>query len=319
MTKVIEITNVVKKYKEVTAVNQLNLTIQKGEIYGLLGPNGAGKSTTIFMLLGLTEPTEGELFIEGISPTKRPIEVKKKVGFLPDHVGVYEDLSGFENIILTARLNGFTRKEAELKADELLQQVGLSHAKHKKAGKYSRGMKQRLGLADTLIKEPSIVIMDEPTLGIDPKGIQEFLQMIKELSVEKGITILLSSHHLHQVQQICDRVGIFVKGELLAEGDLDTLQQQLLDKHTFQYEIDTKESSDRVESFLQTKYPKLRTSVYDGKLHVTTKQKDNGNLVKTLINDGGFHLLSFRPMSYGLDDIYQQYFQGGDDLGSREG
>lgn len=318
MSHVIELTNIVKKYKEVTAVNRLNLSINKGEIYGLLGPNGAGKSTTIFMLLGLTEPTDGELFIEGISPTKQPIAIKEKVGFLPDHVGVYEDLSGIENLILTAKLNGFSTSEAKGKAKQLLDQVGLTHAMYKKAGKYSRGMKQRLGLADTLIKGPSIIIMDEPTLGIDPKGIQEFLQMIKELSVEKGITILLSSHHLHHVQQICDRVGIFVKGELLAEGTIEDLQHQLLDKHSYQYEIVVKEPAEQAEEFIHSYNSTIKTTVYDQAIHVTTNQKDEGQLATSLIKDGGFNLISFRPLSFGLDDIYQQYFQGGDDLGSRE-
>lgn len=310
---VIQLTNVVKKYKEVTAVDHLNLTIKKGEIYGLLGPNGAGKSTTIFMLLGLTEPTEGELFIEGTSPTIKPIEVKKKVGFLPDHVGVYENLSGKENLMLTARLNGFSNREANEKADQLLEQVGLAEAKHKKAGKYSRGMKQRLGLADTLIKEPSIIIMDEPTLGIDPQGIIDFLNMIKTLRDEHQMTILLSSHHLHHVQQICDRVGIFVKGRLLAEGDLSTLQEQLLDDHSYVYEIETNRNED-VRKVLEALPHIQATRLHDGMIEVKSRKKDNGDIAKQII-EKGYQLFSIRPVFYGLDDIYQQYFQGGGTLG----
>lgn len=312
---VIEMTNVVKRYSEVTAVDQLSLQVRKGEIYGLLGPNGAGKSTTIFMLLGLTEPTEGELFIEGISPTINPIEVKRKVGFLPDHVGVYEDLSGKENLMLTARLNGYSHREASKKADELLQQVGLSEAKNKKAGKYSRGMRQRLGLADTLIKNPSVVIMDEPTLGIDPKGIQDFLQMIRALRDERNITVLLSSHHLHHVQQICDRVGIFVSGKLLAEGDMERLQQQLLADQRYQYEIVTKESHSDLASHVKTLEHVLDTSESDGKLRVTTKTEDQGELSKWIV-ENGYTLISFHPLTFGLDEIYQQYFRGGENRGS---
>ncbi|MGM8215823.1 ABC transporter ATP-binding protein [Bacillaceae bacterium W0354] len=311
---VIEMTNVVKQYKEVTAVNHLNLQINKGEIYGLLGPNGAGKSTTIFMLLGLTEPTEGELFIEGISPTMNPIEVKRRVGFLPDHVGVYEDLTGKENLMLTAKLNGFSEKEANEKADQLLEQVGLTEAKHKKAGKYSRGMKQRLGLADTLIKEPSIIIMDEPTLGIDPQGIQEFLKMIRELRDEHQMTILLSSHHLHHVQQICDRVGIFVQGELLAEGNLESLQKQLLDDHAYLYEIETNRNED-VQSILQGISSVSEATIQNEKIQVRTTEKDDGAFAKQIV-ENGFQLYSIKQISYGLDDIYQQYFQGGVNLGS---
>jgi ABC-2 type transport system ATP-binding protein len=223
----IEICNLTKKYGDFTAVDNLTLSIGKGEVFGLLGPNGAGKSTTILMLMGLTEPTSGTVQVCGLNPVSQPIEVKRRVGYLPEDVGFYDDLTGPENLIYTARLNAIPDKDAEKRAFRLLERVGLDGEINKKVGKYSRGMRQRLGLADVLIKNPEVIILDEPTLGIDPSGIRDFLGLIVSLSREEGITVLFSSHHLHQVQQVCDRVGIFVKGRLLAQGDITSLARQL--------------------------------------------------------------------------------------------
>lgn len=227
MEKVIEITGLTKRYGTNTVVDNLNLAIGKGEVFGLLGPNGAGKSTTILMLLGLSEPDSGSARVCGLDPTRNPIKVKRKVGYLPEDVGFYDDFTGLENLLYTARLNDIPQEEAEERAERLLEWVGLSSEKDKKAGEYSRGMRQRLGLADVLIKNPEVIILDEPTLGIDPAGVREFLESIGQLSREEGITVLLSSHLLHQVQQVCDRVGIFVKGKLLAQGDIHSLAKQL--------------------------------------------------------------------------------------------
>lgn len=225
--KIIELVHLTKRYGSFTAVDNLDLTIHKGEIFGLLGPNGAGKSTTILMMLGLTDPTFGSVHVCGMDSTSNPIEVKKRVGYLPEDVGFYDNRTGLENLLYTARLNGIPDQMAIAKAKQLLEQVGLKDALEKKTGKYSRGMRQRLGLADVLIKNPEVIILDEPTSGIDPKGVREFLDLIVELSHDKGITVLFASHNLHQVQEVCDRVGIFVNGRLLGEGNIHALAQQL--------------------------------------------------------------------------------------------
>ena len=224
---IIEIKGLTRRYGQFTAVDNLDLTVRKGEIFGLLGPNGAGKSTTILMMLGLTEPDAGSVRVCGLDPTSDPVGVKRKVGYLPEEVGFYDDLTGMENLTYTARLNGFAPSVAGEKAEALLGRVGLEAERDKKTGKYSRGMRQRLGLADVLIKDPEVIILDEPTLGIDPAGVKTFLELIAELSREQGITVLFSSHHLHQVQQVCDRVGLFVGGKLLATGDIKSLASQL--------------------------------------------------------------------------------------------
>lgn len=222
----IELIGLTKKYGTFTAVDHVDLAIQTGEIFGLLGPNGAGKSTTILMMLGLTEPSEGTVTVCGINSTTHPVEVKRKVGYLPEDVGFYEDMTGIENLTYTAELNGARRDEAKTRALGLFRQVGLGDDVSKRTGKYSKGMRQRLGLADVLIKDPEIIILDEPTSGIDPAGVQDFIQLIRHLSHENGLTVLFSSHHLNQVQQLCDRVGIFGDGRLLAVIDMRKLKDK---------------------------------------------------------------------------------------------
>lgn len=224
---IIRTSELVKQYGDVTAVDHLNLEIHKGEVFGLLGPNGAGKTTTTLMLLGLTDPTSGTAEINGLDCTRDALAVKKIVGYLPDNVGFYPDMSGRENLIFSGMMNGLTRKEAEERAVGLLERVGMTYAADRKTGTYSRGMRQRLGIADVLMKDPEIIIMDEPTLGIDPSGMRELTALIRELSVKDGRTILISSHELYQIQEISDRVGIFVKGRMIACGRIDELGQQL--------------------------------------------------------------------------------------------
>src|SRR5690606_35051500 len=202
---IIELRGLRKCYGSLIAVDHLDLKIQQGEIFGLLGPNGAGKTTTILMMLGLSEPTAGNAIVCGFNATRQPIEVKRKVGYLPDSVGFYDDVTALQNLSLIARLNGIEENTVEERALSLLKTVGLADVSQRKVATFSRGMKQRLGLADVLIKEPSVIILDEPTLGIDPSGVNEFLQLIKTLSTDQNLTVLLSSHHLQQVQRVCDR------------------------------------------------------------------------------------------------------------------
>jgi len=212
-----------KRYGDVTAVDRLDLDIYEGEIFGLLGPNGAGKTTTVLMLLGLSEPTSGRATVLGLDPTHDPLDVKRTVGYLPDTVGFYDGMTGRQNLRYTAALNGLRRDEADRRVDELLEQVGLADVGDRKAGAYSRGMLQRLGIADALVKSPNVLILDEPTIAIDPIGVAELLELIRGLVKDRGLTVLLSSHLLEQVQHICDRVGIFCAGRLMAYGTVSEL------------------------------------------------------------------------------------------------
>lgn len=228
MAPVIETEGLTKGYGRQTAVDNLNFSVNPGEIFGFLGPNGAGKTTTLLMLLGLTEPSGGKAKVLGFDPLREPLKVKKEVGYLPEHVGFYDDMTARENLDFVASLNGLSKEEAKARIEGALEKVGLTSESEKLAGAYSRGMRQRLGIAELLIKNPKLVFLDEPTLGLDPDGINRMLELIVSLSKDQGISVLLSSHLLHQVQRICDRVGIMIQGKLVATGTIDELAKQKL-------------------------------------------------------------------------------------------
>jgi ABC-2 type transport system ATP-binding protein len=225
---VIEAEGLTKKYGQQVAVNNLNLQIREGEVFGFLGPNGAGKTTTLLMFLGLTEPTSGKVNVIGFDPTRDPFHVKEKVGYLPENVGFYDDMDARQNLQYIARLNRIPDKISAERIDESLKVVDLFEEIEKKVGTYSKGMRQRLGIAEVLIKEPRLIFLDEPTIGLDPDGTNRMLDLIHSLSREKNITIFLSSHLLDQVQRICDRVGIMIKGDLVAIGPIEELAKKKL-------------------------------------------------------------------------------------------
>jgi ABC-2 type transport system ATP-binding protein len=317
---IIQLRDLTKKYDNFTAVDHLNLNIKKGEIFGLLGPNGAGKSTTILMMLGLTDPTSGVVNVCGINSTTNPIGVKQKVSYLPEDVGFYDDNTAMENLIYTAQLNSISVPAAQQKATELLSRVGLSEVINKKTGKFSRGMRQRLGLADVLMKNPEVIILDEPTSGIDPKGVQDFLNLIKELRDEHGLSVIFSSHNLHQVQEVCDRVGILVGGKLQAEGDLQSLSQKLFTKGMYLIEvgIDTQSMSTESRKTTNKEIYKLLESI-DGVVSIKPEMEFfqiecshdlSGSISRTLI-EAGLNLNFLNRKEYGLDEIYNHYFEGG--------
>jgi ABC-2 type transport system ATP-binding protein len=226
----VEARDLTKRYDGFVAVDALSFEVGAGEIYGLLGPNGAGKTTTILMLLGLSEPSSGAARVLGLDPSREPLEVKRWVGYLPDSVGFYGRLTGRENLEYTARLNGLEADAAGERIIDLLGQVQLTDAADNPADTYSRGMLQRLGVADALVKEPSVLILDEPTASIDPAGVADLLDLIRRLVAERGLAVLLSSHLLAQVEQLCDRVGIFSHGRLIAEGSVADLAERAGDR-----------------------------------------------------------------------------------------
>lgn len=316
---IIETVELTKQYDTALAVDHLNLSIKKGEVFGLLGPNGAGKSTTILMMLGLTEPSLGEVMVCGIDSTRYPTDVKKRVGYLPEDVGFYDDLSGMENLIYTARLNSLSYAKAKRKAADLLQRVGLPDEGSKKAGKYSRGMRQRLGLADVLIKNPEVIILDEPTSGIDPQGVKDFLKLIVQLSKEEEITVLFSSHNLHQVQQVCDRVGLFIKGKLIAEGDIQSLSQKLFSNELFVIEAGISSNDPSGNGLIKNPvfdkiqhYSGVNSLILkDHTLQVSCTHNLAPEIAALLVNSG-IKLNYLNHKEYGLDEIYQRYFEGGD-------
>jgi ABC-2 type transport system ATP-binding protein len=224
--KVIETFGLSKIYPNQTAVNKLSFSVKEGEVFGFLGPNGAGKSTTLLMLLGLCQPSGGSARVCGLDPVRSAREVKRQVGYLPENVGFYQDMDAVQSLEYIADLNGMERNEAKKKTDEVLNLVGLSEDRSKKVGVYSRGMKQRLGIAEVLLKDPKVMFLDEPTLGLDPEGASKLTDLIKSLNKERKISVLISSHHLEQVQKISHSVGIMIKGQMVASGSIDNLAKE---------------------------------------------------------------------------------------------
>jgi len=224
---VIEAKGLTKRYGPSLAVDNISFTVGRGEIFGLLGPNGAGKTTTILMMLGLTEISEGQVRVLGFDPARQPLSVKRRVGYLPDTVGFYDNLTATDNLRYTARLIGFEFTEREKRIAEALERVGLAESADKQVDTFSRGMRQRLGLAEILMKGAQVAILDEPTSGLDPHATAELLTMIRSFKSE-GVSVLLSSHLLERVQSVCDRVALFSAGKIALMGSVAELGREVL-------------------------------------------------------------------------------------------
>jgi ABC-2 type transport system ATP-binding protein len=293
-----------KKYGEFKAVSDLNLSISKGEIFGLLGPNGSGKTTIILMLLGLTEPTSGELQVLGYDPIRQPFEVKRLVGYLPERLGFYENLTAKQNLTYFARLNRIEESIIREKVSESLNQVGLIKQEEAKVNTFSRGMKQRLGIANVLVKDPQLIILDEPTQGIDPKGIQDILHLFSNINKEKEATILLSSHLIHQVQQICDNIGIMSQGKMRVRGSLNLSELDIDQDWIIEFTLNNI-STELVKDL--ENLPQIRSLENEGSLFIAHCGNDiRAQIAKTVIENGG-SLTSLNLQETSLINIYKKY------------
>jgi len=304
---VIETKDLTKAYDKFVAVDKLNLRVDEGESFGFLGPNGAGKTTTILMLLGLTEPTSGYASVCGYNPTREPVKVKSLVGYMPEKVGFYEDMTARENLEYTAWLNALPQSKISTKVREVLSMVGLDEVVDKKVGKFSHGMKQRLGIADVMVKEPKVVFFDEPTSGIDPEGIEQILALISEMARMK-VTIILSSHQLHQVQKICTRVGILSKGRLVADGAVEHLGRETLGGGKYQIHIQVTEPSSKLVDSIKNTNGVREVDVTGDLLVVNCDEDLRPQLARTVV-DSNCLLVQMKIEEYGLEEIYMKYFR----------
>jgi ABC-2 type transport system ATP-binding protein len=223
----IDVENLVKRYNGVAVVKGISFSVARGEIFGLLGPNGAGKTTTILMLLGLSDISDGKARVVGHDPMREPLAVKRRVGYLPDQVGFYDNLTAGENLRYTARLIRLGPHEREKKIQAAMEHVGLGGLTDHRVGTFSRGMRQRLGLAEILMKDVEIAILDEPTSGLDPQATLELLEIIRNLK-NHNVSVLLSSHLLERVQSVCDRVALFDSGNIVLVGTVPELGRKVL-------------------------------------------------------------------------------------------
>lgn len=305
--RLVEVQGLTKHYGNIKAVDGLDLHVSEGEVYGFLGPNGSGKSTTILMLLGMTEPTAGAVSVGGHDPTRNPTAVKRQVGYLPEAVGFYPDLTGRRNLLYTAELNGINRVEAETRVAHVLEMVQLSEAANRPAGQYSRGMRQRLGLADVLLKEPRLVILDDPTLGLDPAGIQWLLGLIEEMSRVQNIAVFISSHQLHEVQRICHRVGIMSRGKLVLEGTVSDLTAEQ-EGGGYEVQLEVEAVTPGLTEALSA-IPGVSSSRVEGNVVITASAADIRTQITAAAVAQGAGVLEVRSRNRSLEEIYLRYFQ----------
>ena len=303
---VIKAAGLTRRYGEAVAVNAINLEIQRGEIFGLLGPNGAGKTTTILMLLGLTEATAGTVDVLGFNPLRQPLEVKRRVGYLPDAVGFYDNLSARENLNYSARLMGLPRSESAGRIAAALDRVELADVADNVVATYSRGMRQRLGIAEIVLKGAEIAILDEPTSGLDPHATHELLEMIRGLKRD-GVAVLISSHLLDRVQTICDRVALFNRGRIALIGTVEELAAQVLGRGN---SIDVQVRNVDMEAVLKD-LPGVGAVERLGPDHlvISTTADISAEIAARVVARGGRveRLMTLPPS---LDAIYRAYFEG---------
>ena len=303
---VIEASGLTKRYGAATAVDGVSFTIQRGEIFGLLGPNGAGKTTTILMMLGLTEVTGGTVRVMGYDPVREPLQVKRLVGYLPDTVGFYDHMTAADNLRYTAGLIGIPVAERDARIASALERVGLGDVRNKHVGNFSRGMRQRLGLAEIVMKQVSIAILDEPTSGLDPHATAELLEMIRALKRE-GVAVLVSSHLLERVQSICDRVALFHAGRMALLGTVPELARQVLGGgYTVEVEADGGQSlADKLAAV-----PGVRSveQPAPGRYRLLAEGDMRPQAAAAVVNAGG-QLRHLSVEAPSLDAIYNRYFQ----------
>ena len=300
----VEIKALTKKYDDFKAVNSLNLSIKKGEVFGLLGPNGAGKTTVLLMLLGLTEPTSGDCKVYGFDPKKETLKIKSIVGYLPERTGAYEHITAKQNLKYVARLNHISSKEIPDLITDVLQKVGLNDVEEIKVGKFSRGMKQRLCIANVLIKDPKVIFLDEPTQGLDPNGITDILNLLKKLNIEKDVTILIASHLIHQIEQICDRIGIMVNGKMVVQGKIDVLNR--MDGQNWLIEIEALNLSDSLLERIKAIQGVVKIE-RDGEKIIIISDHDIRSFVSKYLIDNNVTINKFLLRDRTLDELYKKY------------
>jgi ABC-2 type transport system ATP-binding protein len=311
MEYVIETENLVKVYgdkkSEVRALDGINLKVPKGSIFGLLGPNGAGKSTLISILVGLLLPTSGSAKVLGFDVVRQSVEIRKRVGLLPEGFGLYEYMTALENLTFLGLLDDMPPNEVKKKALEVLEVVGLGDKANTKVSTFSRGMLQRLGIAQALLKDPELLIFDEPTVALDPDGAAQFRSLVQKFGKE-GKTIVMSTHLLHEVGMICTHSAIIRKGKILAQGSIEELSQAVKASKGYTYEIKVMAGGamllEEVKSLPEVKEVTLTNNT----LKIVAKN-DVGSKLFALINKGKYQVESLTPINPSWEDVYH-FYQG---------
>jgi ABC-2 type transport system ATP-binding protein len=261
------------------------------------------------MLLGLTEPASGTAQIYGFDSTRQPLKVKRLAGYLPEKVGFYDTLTARENLRFIAELNNIGYAESEPLIEQVLKSVGLDDVGDKTVNKFSRGMKQRLGIADVLVKKPKVAFLDEPTAGLDPEGINQIIDLIANLP-KMGTTVVFSSHRLYEVQRVCHSIGILAKGKMVVQGNLDELGRDALAKGRFRIEVETAEPSPQLVKVIKKIKGVSNVEAKGNVLHITTDADLRAEISKAVVQNG-VALIQVKIEEFSLDDIYMKYFHEG--------
>ena len=311
----IEVKNITKKYGSFTAVDNISFKIEEGEIIGLLGPNGAGKSTTMNMITGYIEPTEGEIIINGYDISKRPKKAKSQIGYMPEGVPLYSDLTVKEFVTYMAELKKVDRKTRKEKVEKIIEQTGLKDVEKKLTRNLSRGYKQRVSMAGALVGEPKILILDEPTVGLDPKQITEIRALIKELG--KTHTVILSSHILSEVSQICNKVIIINKGKIVAVDTPENLEKKVASNNTTFVTVEDAENKMETikETIPEIKEIKLIKENEDGTKQYALESDKDVDLRKIVFNEfakENITIFEMKKADTTLEDAFMKLIEGGE-------
>ncbi len=311
----IEVKNITKKYGNFTAVDNINFKIEEGEIIGLLGPNGAGKSTTMNMITGYIEPTEGEIIVNGYDISKKPKKAKAQIGYMPEGVPLYSDLTVKEFVTYMAELKKVDRKTRKEKVEKIIEQTGLKDVEKKLTRNLSRGYKQRVSMAGALVGEPKILILDEPTVGLDPKQITEIRVLIKELG--KTHTVILSSHILSEVSQICNKVIIINKGKIVAIDTPENLEKKVESNNTTYVTVeDTENKMETIkEKIPEIKEIKLIKENEDGTKQYVLESEKDVDLRKIVFNEfakENITIFEMKKADTTLEDAFMKLIEGGE-------
>ena len=310
----IEVKNVTKKYGKFVAVDDISFTINDGEIVGLLGPNGAGKSTTMNMLTGFIEQTEGDIIVDGYNMLKKPKKAKKEIGYMPEGVPLYSDLTVKEFITYMAEIKNVNKKERKEKIEKIIENTGLKEVQNKLTKNLSRGYKQRVSLAGALVGEPKILILDEPTVGLDPKQITEIRSLIKELG--KTHTVILSSHILSEVSQICNKVIIINKGKIVAVDTPENLENKVSNNNaTYVTVEDTENKMDSMKDKIkEIKTIKLIKENEDGTKDYELQAEKDVDLRKIIFKEfakENITIFEMKKADTTLEDAFMKLIEGG--------
>ena len=311
----IEVKNITKKYGSFTAVDNISFKIEEGEIIGLLGPIGAGKSTTMNMITGYIEPTEGEISIEVFNISRKPKKAKSQIGYMPEGVPLYSDLTVKEFVTYMAELKKVDRKTRKEKVEKIIEQTGLKDVEKKLTRNLSRGYKQRVSMAGALVGEPKILILDEPTVGLDPKQITEIRALIKELG--KTHTVILSSHILSEVSQICNKVIIINKGKIVAVDTPENLEKKVASNNTTYVTVeDTENKMETIkETIPEIKEIKLIKGNEDGTKQYALESDKDVDLRKIVFNEfakENITIFEMKKADTTLEDAFMKLIEGGE-------